>query len=161
MSQIDSKADTQESWFPHATVATIVEKEGKFLLVEELINGTELVLNQPAGHVENNETFFQAALRETYEETGWKVELESVLGLYVYRVPERDLTFHRVTCIARAVDFDPSLTLDEGIVRALWMTRDQIAAAKERLRSHLVLECVDDYLNGKQFPLSMIQDSLE
>lgn len=161
MSQIDSKADTQVRWFPHATVATIVEKEGKFLLVEELINGTELVLNQPAGHVENNETFFQAAIRETYEETGWKVELESVLGLYVYRVPERDLTFHRVTFIAHAVDLDPSLTLDEGIVRALWMTRDEIAAAKERLRSPLVLECVDDYLNGKQFPLSMIQDSLE
>jgi ADP-ribose pyrophosphatase YjhB (NUDIX family) len=161
MSQLDSKADTQVRWFPHATVATIVEKDGKFLIVEELINGTELVLNQPAGHVENNETFFQAALRETFEETGWKVELRSVLGLYVYRVPERDLTFHRVTFIARALDFDSSLTLDDGIVRALWMTRDEIAAAKERLRSHLVLKCIDDYLSGQQFPLTMIQDSLE
>ena len=148
-------------WFPHSTVATIVEKENRFLLVEEIINGDQKVLNQPAGHVENGETLFQAALRETEEETGWSVELDSLLGLYVYRVPELDLTFHRVTFIANALSHNPDLELDEGILQAVWMTRDEVEQIKYRLRSNLVLDCIDDYLAGKRYPLNFIHDQLD
>lgn len=148
-------------WFPHATVATIVEKENRFLLVEEIINGDQKVLNQPAGHVENGETLFQAALRETEEETAWSVELDALLGLYVYRVPELDLTFHRVTFIANALSHNPEQALDEGILQAVWMTRDEVAENKDRLRSHLVLDCIDDYLAGKRYPLNLIHDQLD
>jgi len=154
----DSKSNR---WFPHSTVATIVEKENRFLLVEEMINGDQKVLNQPAGHVENGETLFQAALRETEEETGWSVELNSLLGLYVYRVPELDLTFHRVTFIANALSHNPDLELDEGILQAIWMTRDEVEQNKHRLRSHLVLDCIDDYLAGKRYPLNFIHDQLD
>lgn len=154
----DSKSNR---WFPHATVATIVEKENRFLLVEEIINGDQKVLNQPAGHVENGETLFQAALRETEEETGWSVELDALLGLYVYRVPELDLTFHRVTFIANALSHKPEQALDEGILQAIWMTRDEVANNKHRLRSHLVLDCIDDYIAGKRFPLNFIHDQLD
>lgn len=152
---------TQIRWSPHATVATIVELDGRFLMIEEFINGNELVINQPAGHVERDETLFEAARRETLEETGWKVTLQSLLGLYVYRVPHRDLTFQRVTFIAKADHHIPDMTLDDGIVRAVWMTRDEVAANTDRLRSHLVLECIDDYIAGKTFPLSFIHDQID
>ena len=148
-------------WSLHATVATIIERNGRFLLVEEYINDDQLVLNQPAGHVERNETLFEAATRETLEETGWHVTLEALLGLYVYRVPERDLTFQRVTFIANADQHVEGMALDTGIVRALWLTRDEVAANTHRLRSHLVLDCIDDYIAGKRFPLNFIHDQID
>lgn len=154
----DSKSNR---WYPHATVATIVEKENRFLLVEEIINGTQKVLNQPAGHVENGETLFQAGRRETQEETGWSVELDALLGLYVYRVPDLDLTFHRVTFIANTLSHNTEQELDEGILQAVWMTRDEVAENQHRLRSHLVLDCIDDYLAGKRYPLNFIYDQLD
>ncbi|MBV1786595.1 NUDIX hydrolase [Marinobacterium sp. D7] len=144
-------------WTPHATVATIVEDSGRFLIVEEEA-GNSLVLNQPAGHLEEDESFVDAARRETLEETGWHVEPEFLLGLYVYKAPANGITYHRACFIARAVEQEPHRQLDEGIVRAVWMTRDEIAASADRLRSQLVLKCIDDYLAGTRYPLSLIHE---
>lgn len=144
-------------WLAHVTVATIVEDQGRFLLVEELSADKKQVFNQPAGHLEANESLLQAAVRETLEETGWDVELTAVTGIYLYTAPSNGVTYQRVCFAARPVRHHPERALDEGILGARWMTRDELAAQPERWRSHLVLRCIDDYLEGERFPLSLIR----
>ena len=145
------------TWHPHITVATIVEANGRFLMVEES-KGGRLVLNQPAGHLEPNETLRQAALRETLEETGWTVELNGVVGIYLYTAPSNGVTYQRVCFAATPLTHDPQRTLDEGITGALWMTRDELAAQPERWRSELILRCIDDYLAGQAYDLAIVRD---
>lgn len=145
-------------WTPHATVATIVEDNGRFLLVEEHSRG-RLVLNQPAGHLEEHERLVDAARRETLEETAWHVEPEYLIGLYIYTSAGNGITYHRTCFSARALRHEPQRSLDVGIERALWMSRDEIAANSYRLRSPMVLQCIDDYLAGTRFPLSLIHES--
>ncbi|MCQ4248465.1 NUDIX hydrolase [Pseudomonas stutzeri] len=145
------------TWHPHITVATIVEANGRFLMVEES-KGGRLVLNQPAGHLEPNETLRQAALRETLEETGWTVELSGVVGIYLYTAPSNGVTYQRVCFAATPLTHDPQRTLDEGITSALWMTRDELAAQPERWRSELILRCIDDYLAGQPYDLAIVRD---
>ncbi len=145
------------TWHPHITVATIVEANGRFLMVEES-KGGRLVLNQPAGHLEPNETLRQAALRETLEETGWTVELSGVVGIYLYTAPSNGVTYQRVCFAATPLTHDPQRTLDEGITGALWMTRDELVAQPERWRSELILRCIDDYLAGQPFDLAVVRD---
>ncbi|QUE77938.1 NUDIX hydrolase [Stutzerimonas stutzeri] len=145
------------TWHPHITVATIVEADGRFLMVEES-KGGRLVLNQPAGHLEPNETLRQAALRETLEETGWTVELSGVVGIYLYTAPSNGVTYQRVCFAATPLTHDPQRTLDEGITGALWMTRDELVAQPERWRSELILRCIDDYLAGQPFDLAVVRD---
>ncbi|MCY1430138.1 Phosphatase NudJ [compost metagenome] len=142
---------------PHVTVATVVEDQGRFLLVEELAEGRE-VLNQPAGHLENGESLLQAALRETLEETAWEVELTAVTGIYLYTAPANGVTYQRVCFAARPLRRHPDRALDEDIIGPRWLTRDELAAQPERWRSHLVLRCIDDYLAGERFPLALIRD---
>ncbi|KEA63875.1 Nudix-like NDP and NTP phosphohydrolase YmfB [Marinobacterium lacunae] len=134
-----------------------MEDNGRFLLVEET-SGSNLVLNQPAGHLEEDEHFIDAARRETLEETGWHVEPEHLLGLYVYKAPANGVTYHRACFIARACFHDAARELDDGIIRAVWMTRDEVAENMHRLRSELVLKCIDDYLAGTRYPLSLIHE---
>lgn len=143
------------NWHPHVVVASIVERDRRFLIVEEQING-ELRLNQPAGHWEQNETLIAAARREALEETRWEVEPVAVLGLYHFDPPDLDYGFLRVAFVSQAVRERPELALDSGILRAVWMTRDEIAATQARHRSPMVLRCVDDYLSGQRFPLDLI-----
>lgn len=147
------------SWMPHVTVATVIERDGRFLLVEETNpSTTHLVLNQPAGHVEAGETLMQAAVRETLEETGWTVELTGLLGLYTYTPPSApDRTYYRVCYLAHALSHDPHYQLDDGIVRALWMTREELEATG-RMRSPLVLRCIDDAQAGRCFPLDLVYE---
>jgi 8-oxo-dGTP pyrophosphatase MutT (NUDIX family) len=135
-------------WRPDVTVACIVQRDERFLLVEELIHG-ELVLNQPAGHLEPRESLCEAAIRETIEETGWTVELTHLVGVYQWTNSGNNSHFLRFTFAAEALSHDAQRALDAGIVRALWMTREEIAAAQTRLRSPMVLRGVDDYLAGK------------
>ncbi|MGK0441444.1 MAG: 8-oxo-dGTP pyrophosphatase MutT (NUDIX family) [Pseudohongiellaceae bacterium] len=142
-------------WHPHVTVATIIERDNKFLLVEEISNGKR-VLNQPAGHLEPNETLEQAAVRETLEETGWTVELSGLVGVALYHSPHNNITYHRTTFYARAISHNPNATLDEGIQAALWLSYEEIAAKSDRLRSQLVLSAIDQYKNGHQYPLDFI-----
>lgn len=142
-------------WTPHVTVAAIVEDRGRYLMVEELADG-RLVLNQPAGHLEHGESLLDACRRETLEETGWQVEPLAVVGLYRRIEPSTGITTLRVCFSARTLAHDPDRPLDAGVVRTLWLDRDELCAAAERLRTELVLRCVDDYLAGARYPLSLL-----
>lgn len=136
-------------------VASIVERQGRFLVVEERVAGA-LVLNQPAGHWERGETLIEAARREALEETGWDIEPTHVLGLYHFDPPDLDYGFLRVAFVARGLQERPGHVLDEGIERALWLTRDELAACRARHRSPMLLRCIDDYLAGHRYPLELL-----
>lgn len=144
-------------WQAHVTVATIVEDQGRFLFVEELKQG-RAVLNQPAGHLDPDESLQRAAVRETLEETGWDVELTGVVGIYLYTAPSNGVTYQRICFAANALRHHPDYTLDEGIIGPVWLTRDELLAQQERWRSELVLRCVDDYLNAERFSLDLLRD---
>ncbi|ROR32620.1 NUDIX hydrolase [Inmirania thermothiophila] len=144
-------------WCPHVTVAAVIEREGRFLLVEEEAEGRR-VLNQPAGHLDEGEPLAAAAAREALEETGWPFRPEAVVGIYRWRHPGNGRTFLRVA-FAGSLDTDaPRRPLDAGILRTVWMRRDEIAAAADRLRSPLVLACIDDHLRGARHPLTLLRD---
>ncbi|WP_087500025.1 NUDIX hydrolase [Pseudomonas sp. SID14000] len=145
------------TWQPHITVATIVEHEGKFLFVEEF-KANKHVFNQPAGHLEPNETLPQAALRETLEETAWEVELTGVVGIYLYTAPSNGVTYQRICFAARPVRHHADMALDSDIVRAVWLTRDELLADPARWRSELVPRCLDDYLKGPLHSLDLLRD---
>ena len=142
---------------PHVTVATVVENQGRFLLVEETADG-RAVFNQPAGHLEADESLMQAAIRETLEETGWDVELTAVTGIYLYTAPSNGVTYQRVCFAAKALQQRDNYQLDDGIIGPQWLTRDELAAQPQRWRSELVLRCIDDYLSGERFPLALLRD---
>lgn len=145
------------TWQPHITVATIVEHQGTFLFVEEFKAGKH-VFNQPAGHLEPHETLAQAALRETLEETAWEVELTGIVGIYLYTAPSNGVTYQRICFAARPVHHHADLALDTDIVRAVWLTRDELLADPARWRSDLVPRCLDDYLNGPLHSLAVLRD---
>jgi len=141
-------------WDARLTVATIIERDGRFLIVEEYADGEELVYNQPAGHLDEAETLAAAAIRETLEETAWEVQVEAIVGLYYWTHPQGH-TFIRTCFAGQALQHHPDQPLDHGIERALWLTRDEIAALGPKLRSPMVLRCVDDYLAGQRYPLEL------
>lgn len=143
------------SWTPHVVVACIVERDGRFLIVEESING-ELKLNQPAGHWEQGETLVEGAIREALEETAWSVTPTAVLGLYHHDPEDLDYGFLRVAFVATADQEHPDQALDTGIERAIWLTREELQAREADHRSPMVLRCIDDYLAGRRFPLDML-----
>jgi ADP-ribose pyrophosphatase YjhB (NUDIX family) len=143
------------SWAPHVTVATIVERENRFLLVYEEADGKK-VYNQPAGHLDPNESLETAAVRETLEETGWSVRLTELLGINLYVAPSNGITYFRTTFIAEAISQDTSRKLDTGIIEAVWLTYDEIVTRKDQLRSPMTLQVIDDYRAGKRFPLNVI-----
>jgi 8-oxo-dGTP pyrophosphatase MutT (NUDIX family) len=142
-------------WKPHVTVAAIIEQNGKFLLVEEHTS-QGLLFNQPAGHLEPNESLPAAVIRETLEESAYVFEPQNLIGIYRWHAPESDTTYLRFAFAGRILTHHPERTLDEGIVRALWMTSEEIRATIARHRSPLVLRCVEDYLAGKHYPLEII-----
>ena len=142
-------------WAPHVTVAAIIHKDGKFLLVEERIANT-LVINQPAGHLDNNESLVDAAIRETREETRWEFIPEYISGVYRW-IHENEETYLRVCYVGEAIKEDTSLKLDNGIERAIWLSEEELKSQKN-LRSPLVIKSVEDYLAGKKYPLSLFQD---
>lgn len=143
-------------WQPDVTVATVVVAEGRLLCVEERANG-RLVLNQPAGHLEPDESLAEAALRETREETGWDVRLTGFVGAYQWKAPESGRHYLRFAFAAEPVRHDPARPLDDGIVQALWMTPGELLAARDRHRSPLVWLVVADHLAGQHSPLSIVQ----
>ncbi len=146
---------TNTSWQPHVTVATVIEDNGRYLLVEEFRDG-KLVYNQPAGHLEPNESLAEAAIRETLEETGWHIELQGVVGMALYYVPQNQVTYHRTTFYAQTTQHDPNLSLDEGIERAIWMSYEEMLATADQMRSKLVIQAVEQYRTDHKYPLSMI-----
>ncbi|MEX2474821.1 NUDIX hydrolase [Marinobacter sp.] len=146
------------TWTPHATVAVIVEDEQeRYLLVEE-VSGGLVVFNQPAGHIEEDEAILDAVRRETLEETGWEVEPTHFLGLYTYKAPANGVTYYRFCYSARALQ-KVSDRLDDGILATHWLSFGDIAELGNQLRSPLVLRCIEDYRNGRRFPLDVIVDA--
>ncbi len=144
-------------WAPHVTVATVVVGDGRLLLVEERIDGLE-VLNQPAGHLEPGESLAAAAVRETLEETGWQVRLSAFIGAYQWTAPD-GTPFLRFAFAAEPTAHDPARALDAGILRALWLTPAELQAQAARLRSPLVWEVVADYLAGQRHPLAIVKET--
>ena len=142
-------------WNPEVTVAAIVEKDGRFLMIEERAGG-RLVLNQPAGHLEDRETLLEAVIRETREETAWRFHPEALVGVYLWRNPVDERSFLRFAFCGRVDDHRPTLPLDIGIVRTAWMSHDQLLAQTPRLRSPMVMRCLDDYLRGSRQPLESV-----
>ncbi len=140
---------------PEVTVAAIVEREGRFLVVEERIRG-RLVLNQPAGHVEDRETLFEAVVRETREESAWCFAPAHLLGIYLWRNARTGRSSLRIAFTGEVCGHDPHATLDRGIVGTHWMTRKELEEEHSRLRSPLVLRCIDDYLTGRRLPLDSV-----
>lgn len=142
-------------WKPDVTVAAVAEINGRFLLVEERAGG-RIVINQPAGHLEDGETFLEAVVRETLEETAWRFEPQALLGVYVWRPEAQARTFLRVAFAGTVDAHDPSRPLDRGILRTRWLSRDELLSPGRRLRSPLVTQCIDDYLAGTRHPLTLI-----
>lgn len=142
---------------PVVTVATVVERDGRFLLVEEETR-SGVKLNQPAGHLEPGETLPAAAARETLEETGWRVDATALVGVYRWEAPETATTFVRFSFAGAAREHDAARPLDVGIVRAVWLTYDEIAARRADHRSPLVLQCVDDYRAGRRWPVEFVRE---
>lgn len=141
---------------PDITVATIVVRDGGMLLVEETVHG-RVVLNQPAGHLECAESIQEAALRETLEETAWRVELTAYVGSYQWTSPLDGRCFIRFAFAARPLAHEPQRALDDGILRALWMPPSELLACAERHRSPLVAAVVEDYLAGRRLPLAAVR----
>lgn len=162
---------SNRTWFPHSTVAAVVEHpddyslpaaDRRYLMVEEM-EGDVPVLNQPAGHMEDEETILQAAIREAREETGWEVEPTGLIGIYQLEIskqpsPDQPIerkTYIRFAFLAKAVAHHPDVALDADILRADWFTLAEINAA-QHLRSPIVKQAILDYLDGALYPLSLL-----
>ena len=143
-----------ERFAPRVTVATLVERDGRFLFVEERIAG-KLVLNQPAGHLDPHESIVQAAVRETLEETGWTVRIDALVAVDQYQAA--NLAFLRFAFAATALHHDADRALDTGIERAVWLSRSELIVRADEHRSSLVLAGVDAYLAGVRVPVSLLR----
>ncbi|HWP01620.1 MAG TPA: NUDIX hydrolase [Methylococcus sp.] len=150
-------SDTRPEFRPRVTVAAVIEQGGRFLCVEERIASHELVINQPAGHLEPAESVVDAVVRETLEETGWRLVPEAVIGVYLWRNPQTGSSFLRIAITGSAVAPSGPVPLDAGIERTLWLSRDELVAQRERHRSPLVLRTVDDYLAGERHSLALLK----
>ena len=142
-------------WKPNVTVAAIVECDGRFLLVEE---HTErgILFNQPAGHLDPGESLAEGAVRETLEETAYTFRPAALVGIYQYRRSPTDVTFLRFAFTGDVTDHESGRQLDEGIIRAVWMSAEEVRANTGRHRSPLVMRCIEDYLAGKRYPLGLL-----
>ncbi|OGT75115.1 MAG: NUDIX hydrolase [Gammaproteobacteria bacterium RIFCSPLOWO2_02_FULL_56_15] len=146
-------------WKPNVTVAAVIFHNDQFLVVEERDND-RVVINQPAGHLERNESLLQAVQREVLEETAWEFEPQSITGIYLYPDPVKDITYLRVCFAGQAIRQHPNRKLDHGILRACWMSREELEESRERMRSAMVLRCFDDYLAGIAHPLELLNHHL-
>ena len=142
-------------WKPSVTVAAVIERDGRFLLVEEVADGRR-VLNQPAGHLEAEETLLAACVREVLEETAHRFAPEALVGIYRWRYPAKDVTFLRFAFRGRVDGVEAQRALDAEIVALHWLSREDLAARAAMHRSPLVMRCVDDFLADKRFPLDIL-----
>ena len=142
-------------WKPNTTVAAIIEQDGRFLMVEE--NTTEGIrINQPAGHLDEGETILNATTREVLEETAYDFTPTGLLGIYHWQRPAKDITYLRFAFIGKLGMHHAERELDRGIIRALWMTLEELEATQPIHRSPQVLKCVRDYLTGQHFSLAVL-----
>ncbi|MFN4063364.1 NUDIX domain-containing protein [Azoarcus communis] len=144
------------SWKPNVTVAAVVERDGRFLLVEEE-TADGLRFNQPAGHLEEGESLIDAAVRETLEETAYRFLPRFLVGIYQWPRPQRDITYLRFAFGGDLGEEVAGRQLDTGIVRAVWMTLDEMRATQARHRSPLILQCAEDWLAGRRYGLDLLR----
>ena len=149
---------TEAAFRPRATVAAIAQRAESFLFVEERVSGRNLVINQPAGHLEAGETLFAAVRREVLEETRYDFQPEGLVGVYLCHGEVGQCGYLRFCFHGRVGQQDMFRSLDSGIVRAVWLTRE--AMRQHRHRSPLVSRCMDDYLAGQSWPLDVLQHML-
>lgn len=142
-------------WKPNVTVAAVVQRDGRFLLVEEETDAG-LRFNQPAGHLECGEALVDAVVREALEETAYHFRPTHLVGIYSWRNDEKGVTYLRFAFGGELFGFDPGRKLDEGIVAARWLTLDEVRATAPRHRSPLILRCIEDSLDGKRYPLDIL-----
>ena len=148
---------SSEIWKPHVAAATVIEREGRYLCVEEVADGN-VVINQPAGHLDPGETLVDAARRETFEETAWHIEVNYLIGIYLMETEIPGKSFLRFCFAGHALAFDESAKLDKEIVRTVWLSRDELEQSATRLRSPLVMEAIRDYERGQQYTLDLLHD---
>ena len=147
--------DKTSQWKPNVTVAAVVERDGAFLLVEEQ-TAEGVRYNQPAGHLEAGESLLDAVIRETREESAWRFTPTALVGIYQYHQATSGITYLRFAFTGELADHDAGRKLDTGIMRALWMPVAEIRACRARHRSPLLMQCVDDYLAGRRYPLDLL-----
>lgn len=145
-------------WKPNVVVAAVAERGGKFLLVEEEVGG-RVVINQPAGHWDPGETLLQACVRETLEETAYAFKPTALLGVFPLPTGEGDKTYLRFAFSGEVGAHDSTRSLDVGILRALWLSVEQVRACRAAHRTPLVMECIERYLAGTRYPLEVIADT--
>lgn len=142
-------------WKPNVTVAAVVQRDGKFLLVEEETEAG-LAFNQPAGHLEEGESLVDAVVREALEETAYHFKPTHLVGIYNWKHPAKDVTYLRFAFAGELRGWEVNRKLDEGIVGARWLTLDEVKATQARHRSPLILRCIEDHLAGKCYPLDLL-----
>ena len=142
-------------WKPSVTVAAVVEHNGRFLFVEEEADGL-VVINQPAGHLDPNESLLHAVSREVLEETRYRFTPKALVGIYLWPHETKDITYLRFAFTGEITGEDTGRELDVGILRPLWLTLEELQQQTKRHRSVMVARCVDDYCAGKRFPLELL-----
>lgn len=142
-------------WKPNVTVAAVVQRDGKFLLVEEETEAG-LAFNQPAGHLEEGESLVDAVVREALEETAYHFKPTHLVGIYNWKHPAKEVTYLRFAFAGELRGWEAERKLDEGIVGARWLTLDEVKATQARHRSPLILRCIEDHLAGKCYPLDLL-----
>jgi 8-oxo-dGTP pyrophosphatase MutT (NUDIX family) len=142
-------------WRPSVTVAAVIERDGRFLFVEEVANGRR-VLNQPAGHLDPGESLAEAVAREVLEETAHRFTPTALLGIYRWRYDKKDVTFLRFAFLGRVDGVEEGRQLDKEIIALAWLTPAELAARRAEHRSPLVQQCVEDFLVGRSFPLDVL-----
>jgi 8-oxo-dGTP pyrophosphatase MutT (NUDIX family) len=142
-------------WKPNVTVAAVVMRDGKFLLVEEETEAG-LAFNQPAGHLEEGESIIDAVIRETLEETAYHFKPTHLIGIYNWRHPAKELTYLRFAFGGELRGYEAERQLDTGIVAARWLSLDEVKATQDRHRSPLVLRCIEDQIAGNASPLDLL-----
>jgi len=146
-------------WKPNVTVAAIVERDQKFLLVEEDADN-HIVFNQPAGHLEKGESLIDAVKREVLEETAWEFIPQAIVGIYMYPNQHSDITYLRLCFSGTCENYHPEQALDEGIIQAMWLSKKEIKENNDKMRSPMVSQCIKDYLSGKKYPLELLNHFL-
>ncbi len=141
-------------WKPSATVAAVIERDGRFLFVEEVSDGRR-VLNQPAGHLDPGESLMAACTREVLEETAHRFTPTSLVGVYRWHYAAKDVTFLRFCFAGELAGVDDGRALDKEIVALHWLTPAELEARSAQHRSPLVAQCVEDYLAGRRYPLEL------
>jgi 8-oxo-dGTP pyrophosphatase MutT (NUDIX family) len=142
-------------WKPNVTVAAVVERDGRFLLIEEDTSRGRLY-NQPAGHLEPGESLLEAVAREALEESAYSFSPTALVGVYQYRSAAEGVTYLRFAFAGEVSGHDPNRALDAGIVRVAWVAPDEARRDRVHHRSPLVMRCIDDYLAGRRYPLSVV-----